>query len=49
MFWHPKVNFFTKKVRLNFEVYGQDYPITPEAGKKGYFFMVSKVGGGQEE
>ena len=34
MFGHPKGNFFTKKARINFEVYGQNYPITPEAGGK---------------
>ena len=34
MFGHPKDNFFTKKARINFEVYGQNYPITQEAGEK---------------
>ena len=35
MFGRPKGNFFTNKARINFEVlYGQNYPITPEAGEK---------------
>ena len=34
MFGHPKDNFFTKKARINFEVYGQNNAITPEAGEK---------------
>ena len=42
MFGHPKDNFFSKKSRINFEVYGQGFPITPEAGKKGSFFKLSK-------
>ena len=41
MFGHPKDIFFTKKARINFEVYGQNrqnYPITPEAGEKRLLF-----------
>ena len=34
MFGTPKENFFTSKARLNFEVYGKQDKITPEAGKK---------------
>ena len=34
MFVHPKGNFLTKKARINFEAYGQNNPITPEAGEK---------------
>ena len=34
MFGNLKDNFFTKKARMNFEVYGQNSPITPEAGGK---------------
>ena len=35
MFRRPKDNFFPKKARLNFEVYGQNNPITPKAGEWG--------------
>ena len=35
MFGHPKDNFFT---RINFEVYCQNHPITPEAGGKRFLF-----------
>ena len=39
MFGHPKGNFLPKKASMNFEVYGQGPPITPEAGEnKGSFF-----------
>ena len=42
MFGHPKDNFLPKKARLNFEVYGQNRPITPEAGeKKGSFIKLT--------
>ena len=34
MFGDPKREFFTSKTRLNFEVYGKQDKITPEAGKK---------------
>ena len=34
MFGHPKREFFISTARLNFEVYGQNDKITPEAGKK---------------
>ena len=32
--WDPKRDFFSPKARLNFEVYGQEDKITPEAGEK---------------
>ena len=38
MFEHPNDNFLPKKSWINFEVYGQDPPIAPEAGEKGSFF-----------
>ena len=38
MFVHPKDNFLTKKARINFEAYGQNNPITPEAGEKRLLF-----------
>ena len=34
MLGHPKDNFFIEKAGVNFEVYGQEPKITPEAGKK---------------
>ena len=40
MFGLPKDNFFTKKARINFEVYGQNYPMTPEAEEKRLLFIV---------
>ena len=47
MFGHPKDNFLPKKARLNFEVYGQNNPITPEAGGKkapfSSFFFLSEL------
>ena len=38
MFGTPKENFFSSKARLNFEVYGQEDKITPEAGGKKALF-----------
>ena len=38
MFEHPKREFFTSKARLNFEVYGQNDKITPEAAEKNITF-----------
>ena len=36
---HPKSQFFfRKKVSLNFNVYGQNDPITPETGGKRFFY-----------
>ena len=44
MFGHPKDNFLPKKARLNFEVYGQNNPITPEAGgKKAPFYILTNL------
>ena len=43
MFVHPKDNFLTKKARINFEAYGQDHPITSEAGKKASLLSLLKI------
>ena len=34
IFGHPKIDFFISKVSLNFEAYGRQFKITPEAGEK---------------
>ena len=41
MFGHPKEKIFTEKTRINFEVYGQNYPITPEAREKRLLFLLT--------
>ena len=40
LFGHPKRDFFTSKVMLNSEVYGQVRKITPGAWKKGSFYTI---------
>ena len=44
MFGDPKREFFTSKVKLNFEVYGQrGKKITPEVGEKRALFKYIKT------